>query len=99
MSLNSFFSFAVENPADAAVSHYLKVQAAGKCRVPIPKVLPVHSEHPSHGKTYIPHCTILHRCSEDSGCCQTQGTKCGPKTQNIVELYFYVSNEYLFLFS
>lgn len=79
----------VENAADAAVSHYLKVQAAGKCRVPIPKVLPVHSEHPSHGKTYIPHCTILHRCSEDSGCCQTQGTRCGPKSQTIVELYFY----------
>ncbi|GJQ82356.1 hypothetical protein Trydic_g425 [Trypoxylus dichotomus] len=83
------FRNTVENPADAVVSHYLKVQAAGKCRVPIPKVLPVHNEHPSHGKTYIPHCTILHRCSEDSGCCQNQGTKCGPKSQKIVELYFY----------
>lgn len=76
---------------NAVIEHYMKVRQEGQCRKPQPKVISVQSEHPDPSKTYTPHCTILHRCAEDTGCCTNLETKCGPKTQVTVHLYFYVS--------
>ncbi|XP_008192810.2 uncharacterized protein LOC659516 [Tribolium castaneum] len=74
---------------NAALEHYAKVRQEGQCRKPLPKVISVQSEHPDPSKTYTPHCTILHRCAEDTGCCANHTTRCGPKTQVLVHLYFY----------
>jgi hypothetical protein len=73
----------------AVIEHYMKVRQEGQCRRPHPRVISVQSEHPDPSKTYTPHCTILHRCAEDTGCCANFDTRCGPKTQVQVHLYFY----------
>lgn len=75
----------------AVVAHTVRVNSEGKCKRPSPKVIPVQNEHPDVTKTYIPHCTILHRCADDTGCCNRYGTRCLPKTTKPVHLYFYVS--------
>lgn len=62
-----------------------------RCREPSPRVLSIQSIHPDPGKSYLPHCTVLHRCAEDTGCCTNRAMKCGPKHQTRIYLYFYVS--------
>lgn len=42
-------------------------------------------------KTYTPHCTILHRCGQETGCCFLDHQTCVMKRQQTVELYFIVS--------
>ncbi|XP_021945610.1 uncharacterized protein LOC110843869 isoform X2 [Folsomia candida] len=71
-----------------AVEHALKVQTEGACRHPRPKLIRVQEFYPHPGKTYLPHCTILHQCSDDTGCCKNDLT-CSPKTTQRVELSFY----------
>lgn len=85
-----FFLVSVD-PVRAVVAHTVRVNSEGRCKKPLPKVIPVQSEHPDVSKTYIPHCTILHRCAEDTGCCNNYGTRCAPKKLKLVHLYFYVS--------
>lgn len=41
-------------------------------------------------KQYTPHCTILHRCGDDVGCCLPTQT-CAASKNSTVELYFFVS--------
>uniref|UniRef100_A0A182QFE7 Uncharacterized protein n=1 Tax=Anopheles farauti TaxID=69004 RepID=A0A182QFE7_9DIPT len=72
-----------------AMSHLQRVNVEGRCKVPKPKLVPASSDRT---KVYIPHCTILHRCEEDTGCCMPLET-CAPKSTTNVTLYFYVSNE------
>ncbi|KAH0811661.1 hypothetical protein GEV33_011130 [Tenebrio molitor] len=81
----------------AVIEHYMKVRQEGQCRRPHPRVISVQSEHPDPSKTYTPHCTILHRCAEDTGCCANFDTRCGPKTQVQVHLYFYRILKYFFV--
>lgn len=58
------------------------------CRKPRPKVVQV----PLNGtKSYIPHCTILHRCGADTGCCKDDSEVCAMKESEAVDLYFIVS--------
>lgn len=71
-----------------ATAHMRRVYSEAQCRIPRPKIIPVRFE-PS--KSYSPHCTILHRCSNDTGCCHTDALICDAKKTNSVELYFYVS--------
>ncbi|CAH1124131.1 unnamed protein product [Ceutorhynchus assimilis] len=78
-----------ERSRDAAVQHYFRVKSSGECKNPSPKVIAVHSEHPNPSVTYIPHCTVLHRCAEDTGCCKYD-TACQYKEREEVSLYFYV---------
>ncbi|XP_022912766.2 uncharacterized protein [Onthophagus taurus] len=72
------------------IEHFKKVTKAGECSTPVAKVIAIQKEYPSPGKSYMPHCTILHRCSEDTGCCHDPTKQCGPKSQTVVHLYFYV---------
>ncbi|EEC04578.1 conserved hypothetical protein [Ixodes scapularis] len=37
---------------------------------------------------YVPHCTILHRCGPDTGCCSTEEEHCQAKTVQAVPLQF-----------
>lgn len=71
--------------------------AEARCDRPLPRVIQVQSVHPNPGKTYMPHCTVLHRCGEDTGCCPGGDKKCGPKDKEFVQLYFLVSI-FIFLF-
>lgn len=75
----------------AAHRHILKMDREARCKKPMPKVLSVQSVYPDPGKSYTPRCTVLHRCAEDTGCCSNHETRCGPKRQTLVNLYFFVS--------
>lgn len=63
-----------------------------KCNIPKPKVIPIVAT----SKTYYPHCTVLHRCGDDTGCCLTDASTCVPKKTATVDLYFYVSLLFMF---
>ncbi|EEC09624.1 conserved hypothetical protein, partial [Ixodes scapularis] len=40
-------------------------------------------------KEYLPRCTVLHRCGDDSGCCDNEQYECVPRTMQEVTLHFY----------
>ncbi|XP_011500431.1 PREDICTED: uncharacterized protein LOC105364242 [Ceratosolen solmsi marchali] len=74
-----------------AHSHALRVAKEGSCQWPRARVIPVRDVYPNSTATYIPHCAILHRCSDDTGCCRSETLTCEAKHSQRVELYFYVS--------
>ncbi|KAI4501464.1 hypothetical protein M0802_003341 [Mischocyttarus mexicanus] len=71
------------------LQHAMKVSKEGNCQWPRPRVIPVRDVYPSPSTTYIPHCAILHRCSDDTGCCRSEALTCVPKHSHRVELSFY----------
>lgn len=74
----------------AYLKHLSFVKTEGECRKPLKRVISVQSEHPDLSKIYTPTCTVLHRCSEDTGCCNNN-TKCQYKKRTVVHLYFIVN--------
>lgn len=66
--------------------HAAKIKREGSCFTPKPKMI-LASNDPS--KQYTPHCTILHRCGDDVGCCLPTQT-CAASKNSTVELYFFV---------
>ncbi|XP_065158542.1 uncharacterized protein [Atheta coriaria] len=74
----------------AANEHFLHMKSAAKCRLPRPRVINVQEIHQLPGKAFRPHCTVLHRCGDDTGCCQGPGKKCRAKSQEVIYLPFYV---------
>ncbi|XP_065093847.1 uncharacterized protein DDB_G0283357-like [Ochlerotatus camptorhynchus] len=66
--------------------HAAKIRREGSCFIPKPKMI-LASNDPS--KQYTPHCTILHRCGDDVGCCLPTQT-CAASKNSTVELYFFV---------
>ncbi|CAL1263012.1 unnamed protein product [Larinioides sclopetarius] len=70
-------------------THFLKVRVDGKCRDPKPQVIRIKDYHPDPSKEYIPRCTILHRCGDFSGCCDTAAFHCVPRAFQEVSLPFY----------
>ncbi|XP_046828098.1 uncharacterized protein DDB_G0283697-like isoform X1 [Vespa crabro] len=75
-----------------ALQYAIKVSKEGSCQWPRPRVIPVRDVYPSPSTTYIPHCAILHRCSDDTGCCRSEALTCVPKHSHRVELSFYMTN-------
>ncbi|PNF28456.1 hypothetical protein B7P43_G15582 [Cryptotermes secundus] len=73
-----------------AVQHALTVSREGQCRVPKPRLIQVKDVYPHPSKTYIPHCTILHLCGDDTGCCKSDTLTCIARKTEQVDLYFYV---------
>jgi len=71
-----------------AHAHMNQVLKEATCRIPQKRCQLVQQD-PS--KIYTPHCTILHRCSEDSGCCPSRSQICAAKSTHNVELHFFVS--------
>ncbi|XP_053662026.1 uncharacterized protein LOC128711187 [Anopheles marshallii] len=71
-----------------AKKHIDRITTEGKCQVPKPKIIPASNDR---SKVFTPHCTILHRCEADTGCCAPTQT-CAPKNTSEVKLFFYVSN-------
>lgn len=76
---------------NAAIDHMQRMNIGSRCRDPLPRVLSVQNIHPSPEKRYSPHCTVLHRCSADTGCCKNHSMTCAPKNHSIVYLYFFTT--------
>ncbi|XP_075224948.1 uncharacterized protein LOC142326377 [Lycorma delicatula] len=74
-----------------ALKHSMRMSREITCKVPRPKVIKVADHYPGTGKHYVPACTVLHQCNEDSGCC-TDTQKCAPKKTQQVVLYFYAAS-------
>ncbi|XP_076345037.1 uncharacterized protein LOC143244371 isoform X1 [Tachypleus tridentatus] len=72
-----------------ANEHFLQIRQMALCHTPRPLVVHIEDYYPDPSKKYLPKCTVLHRCTEDSGCCDNERTKCGPKSVQEVVLYFY----------
>lgn len=98
LNLKFFISFVTESPTTEdsvqnlqrlAFKHKMKVVKDAACRKPMPKVIKVSDVYPSATKIYLPQCTIIHQCAEDTGCCSGPFEKCGPKSSEKVDLYFY----------
>lgn len=71
--------------------HNKLVARETQCKVPRPKVIRVSDVYPSTSKLYVPACTVLHQCGDDTGCCSGTGQRCGPRYTKRVELYFYTT--------
>ncbi|XP_044316447.1 PAX-interacting protein 1 isoform X3 [Drosophila rhopaloa] len=78
-----------KNERALAHAHMNQVLKEATCRVPQKRCQLVQQD-PS--KIYTPHCTILHRCSEDSGCCPSRSQICAAKSTHNVELHFFVKS-------
>ncbi|XP_058454310.1 protein PFC0760c-like [Malaya genurostris] len=74
------------DPSRLASHHAIKIRREGSCSVPKPKII-LASNDPT--KQYTPHCTILHRCGDDVGCCLPTQT-CAASKNSTIELYFFV---------
>ncbi|XP_076312321.1 uncharacterized protein LOC143225948 isoform X1 [Tachypleus tridentatus] len=72
-----------------ANEHFLHIRQKALCQTPRPLVVDTKDYYPDPTKKYLPRCTILHRCTEDSGCCDNDRMKCGPRKVQEVTLYFY----------
>ncbi|KAH9416909.1 hypothetical protein DERP_013880 [Dermatophagoides pteronyssinus] len=71
------------NESLMASEHYNRILKYAKCQYPHAKIINIQNElqiNPSATKKYIPHCTILHYCGENSGCCRLETEHCIPKT-------------------
>ncbi|XP_050078999.1 uncharacterized protein LOC126565832 [Anopheles maculipalpis] len=79
----------IHNARREAMNHLDRMHTEGRCQVPRPKIVPASNDRT---KIFTPHCTILHRCEDDTGCCMPPLT-CAPKSTAEVKLFFYVSND------
>ena len=77
------------NESLLASQHFTRILKEAKCQSPVPRVVNIQEIFPSATKKYIPHCTLLHFCGYDSGCCRQENERCVPKTVQKVELYFW----------
>lgn len=75
------------NATRYATAHISRIYVEALCKIPKPKIIPIVDA----SKNYVPRCTVLHRCGDDTGCCQTDSYTCAPKRTTVVDLYFYVS--------
>ncbi|XP_023159671.2 uncharacterized protein LOC111591960 isoform X3 [Drosophila hydei] len=73
--------------AAKANAHIEEVLKENSCHLPQKRCMSAGRD-PS--KIYMPHCTFVHRCSEDSGCCHSRTEICAPKRTHKVEKYFFV---------
>ncbi|XP_054707672.1 uncharacterized protein LOC129217400 [Uloborus diversus] len=72
-----------------ANEHLLKMYNKARCRVPVPQVVRVKDFYPDPSREYMPRCTMLHRCSDSTGCCDSEAFHCVPSAVQEVTLHFY----------
>ncbi|GFR02472.1 vascular endothelial growth factor A [Trichonephila clavata] len=70
-------------------NHYLRIRSHARCRKPVPQVIRVKDYYPDPSREYIPRCTILHRCGDFTGCCDSDAFHCVPSAIQEVSLPFY----------
>lgn len=78
---------------EEAQRHFQRVRRTAKCSIPQQRVVCVRDFLPkilAH-KKYTPHCTVLHYCGSDVGCCPGEGQVCGPISIQPIELPFLVT--------
>lgn len=73
----------------AAQLALVHMQRIPRCRLPKPRIVHLAGTDPQ--KEYAPHCTELHRCGDDTGCCDRLDMTCTASRTELVVLYFYVS--------
>ncbi|XP_023236110.1 uncharacterized protein LOC111633999 isoform X3 [Centruroides sculpturatus] len=69
--------------------HYLKIRDVARCRTPGSRVIRVKDYYPDPSKEYLPRCTVVYRCGDDSGCCDNDAFQCVPRFVQEVALPFY----------
>ncbi|KAH9365193.1 hypothetical protein HPB48_012849 [Haemaphysalis longicornis] len=68
-------------PSSSPVSTWRNGAAeGGAARFPSRRTVCVQDIYPNGSKRYTPHCTIVHRCAPDAGCCTPPEEHCQPKT-------------------
>ncbi|XP_076359313.1 uncharacterized protein LOC143251878 isoform X3 [Tachypleus tridentatus] len=72
-----------------ANDHFLEIRRKTVCKTPQPQVVRVKDYFPDVSKQYVPRCTILHRCADETGCCDDELHTCGPLYTQEVTLHFY----------
>lgn len=60
-----------------------------KCELPKATVVYLNQDR-EQIKIYMPRATILHRCGQNSGCCERESDRCVAVEQQQVDLYFFV---------
>ena len=78
-----------QNESALASQHFSRIIKEAKCKLPVPRVVNIQKMFPSGTKKYIPHCTLLHYCGHESGCCRQENEQCVPKVIETVQLYFW----------
>ncbi|XP_054164868.1 uncharacterized protein LOC128962518 [Oppia nitens] len=73
-----------------ANEHFLLIRTQYRCRKPRPKIIKVKDFYDVPSKEYLPRCTVLHQCDDESGCCDVGTERCMAQTSESVRLYFYV---------
>lgn len=73
----------------SANEHFLRIRTTARCRVPRTRVVHVKEFYSDPSKEYLPRCTILHRCGDDVGCCDSDQYQCVPRAVQEVTLHFY----------
>jgi len=74
---------------DRAILHVNLMNTIGLCRDPRPQVIyPPANSH----KIYYPRGTLVHRCSDQTGCCPHPGEVCRPDTVAEIEKVFFVNH-------
>lgn len=86
--LNLFFFFVLFS---AVRDHFKRIESEISCKKPRPRIINISADAT---KTYMPHCTVLHRCGDETGCCQSDALTCTVKQEERVELFFSVSTFY-----
>lgn len=72
-----------------AWEHGLKIKQQAKCEKPKPTVVYLNQDK-EEVKIYLPRATILHRCGQNTGCCESESEQCVAIEQKQVNLYFFV---------
>lgn len=72
---------------ERAQAHYDRIYKRIQCKQPLPRV--IHLE-PREDRKFLPSATILHRCGDTAGCCDSPQERCSAKTKVKVHLYFFV---------
>ncbi|XP_035206341.1 uncharacterized protein LOC118181333 isoform X2 [Stegodyphus dumicola] len=72
-----------------ANDHFLRIRNRARCRAPVAQVVRVKDYYPDPSREYLPRCTLLHRCSDTSGCCDSDAFHCVPSAMQEVTLHFY----------
>lgn len=72
-----------------AFEHGLKMKREAKCELPKATVVYLNQDR-EQIKIYTPRATILHRCGQNTGCCERESDRCVAIEQRQVNLYFFV---------
>ncbi|KAH9362850.1 hypothetical protein HPB48_015187 [Haemaphysalis longicornis] len=70
-----------------AREHERRVLRDARCKFPQQRTICLND---SSSKEYVPHCTLVHRCAPDTGCCANKMLHCQPKRIEKITLHFLV---------